>query len=290
MDLYGSSLSGAELRRRVGHLSQVGGVRLLTSDNGPSRGVRLIEFRTGTGPLLRDRRRARLRCGPGRLSRRVARLDAADADAGAVVLRGPGEFRLAPRRPRRLQQHLRPDPYRQPGRGVGRALQFPGTADRPLRRPRPRGAAPGRTRLARRALGGRAVHPRGGGSRHPGPDLWREPGDDADLPRRTGRIVVHHGRRGREPRLPAGRAHAPLPYQRRLPVRRRGLRADRSGRRAAAAPVRHGGRQRPRRAGRASSRRNGTGCSRPSSIACGPTPMVWSRSRSSTQNSSAGPG
>lgn len=49
MDLYGSSLSGAELRRRVGHLSQVGGVRLLTSDNGPSRGVRLVEFRTGTG-------------------------------------------------------------------------------------------------------------------------------------------------------------------------------------------------------------------------------------------------
>ena len=49
MDLYGSSVSGEELRRRVGHLSQVGGVRLLTSDNGPSRGVRLVEFRTGTG-------------------------------------------------------------------------------------------------------------------------------------------------------------------------------------------------------------------------------------------------
>jgi len=49
MDLYGGALSGAELRRRVGHLSQVGGVRLLTSDNGPSRGVRLVEFRTGTG-------------------------------------------------------------------------------------------------------------------------------------------------------------------------------------------------------------------------------------------------
>jgi hypothetical protein len=49
MDLYGSLLSGEELRRRVGHLSQVGGVRLLASDNGPSRGVRLVEFRTGTG-------------------------------------------------------------------------------------------------------------------------------------------------------------------------------------------------------------------------------------------------
>ena len=49
MDLYGGALSGPELRRRIGHLSQVGGVRLLTSDNGPSRGVRLVEFRTGTG-------------------------------------------------------------------------------------------------------------------------------------------------------------------------------------------------------------------------------------------------
>jgi hypothetical protein len=49
MELYGSSLSAAELRRRVGHLSQVGGVRLIASDNGPSRGVRLVEFRTGTG-------------------------------------------------------------------------------------------------------------------------------------------------------------------------------------------------------------------------------------------------
>lgn len=47
--LYGFALSADELRRRIGHLSQVGGVRLLVSDNGPSRGVRLIEFRTGSG-------------------------------------------------------------------------------------------------------------------------------------------------------------------------------------------------------------------------------------------------
>jgi hypothetical protein len=39
----------AELLRRVGHLSQVGGVQLLVSDNGPSRGVRQLEFHTGTG-------------------------------------------------------------------------------------------------------------------------------------------------------------------------------------------------------------------------------------------------
>ena len=49
VNLFGRRFSRGELERRVGHLSQLGGVRLLTSDNGPSRGVRLIEFRTGTG-------------------------------------------------------------------------------------------------------------------------------------------------------------------------------------------------------------------------------------------------
>jgi Domain of unknown function (DUF4432) len=47
--LFGRDFSRAELMRRVGHLSQVGGVRLLESTDGPSRGVRLLEFRTGTG-------------------------------------------------------------------------------------------------------------------------------------------------------------------------------------------------------------------------------------------------
>ena len=49
MDFFGAGHSADALRRRVGHMSQIGGVRLLTSDNGPSRGVRLLEFRTGTG-------------------------------------------------------------------------------------------------------------------------------------------------------------------------------------------------------------------------------------------------
>src|SRR6476620_11836148 len=48
-ELFGQRWSRGELERRIGHLSQLGGVRLLASDNGPSRGVRLIEFRTGTG-------------------------------------------------------------------------------------------------------------------------------------------------------------------------------------------------------------------------------------------------
>jgi hypothetical protein len=49
MDFFGSHLAGEDLRRRVGHLSQIAGVRLISSENGPSRGVRLLEFRTGTG-------------------------------------------------------------------------------------------------------------------------------------------------------------------------------------------------------------------------------------------------
>jgi hypothetical protein len=49
MDFFAAGLSPEELRRRVGHLSQVAGARLLTSGDGPSRGVRLIEVRTGTG-------------------------------------------------------------------------------------------------------------------------------------------------------------------------------------------------------------------------------------------------
>lgn len=49
MHLFGGGYEGAELRRRVGHISQIADVRLLTSDNGPSRGVRYLQFRTGTG-------------------------------------------------------------------------------------------------------------------------------------------------------------------------------------------------------------------------------------------------
>jgi len=47
--LFGRDYSRNELLRRVGHIWQVGGVQLLQSDDGPSRGVRLLEFRTGTG-------------------------------------------------------------------------------------------------------------------------------------------------------------------------------------------------------------------------------------------------
>ncbi len=49
MFLYDADYTGAELRRRVGHDTQLAGVRLLASGDGPSRGVRYLQFRTGTG-------------------------------------------------------------------------------------------------------------------------------------------------------------------------------------------------------------------------------------------------
>lgn len=49
MDFFAAGLSAGDLRCRVGHMSQLAGVRLISSENGPSRGVRLLEFRTGTG-------------------------------------------------------------------------------------------------------------------------------------------------------------------------------------------------------------------------------------------------
>jgi hypothetical protein len=48
-ELFGRAYSRTELLRRVGRLEQVAGVRLVTLDDGLGRGVRVIEFRTGSG-------------------------------------------------------------------------------------------------------------------------------------------------------------------------------------------------------------------------------------------------
>src|SRR5215203_1068174 len=47
--LWGDSFERRELLRRVGGLEQVAGVRLVTLGDGNERGVRVLEFRTGTG-------------------------------------------------------------------------------------------------------------------------------------------------------------------------------------------------------------------------------------------------
>src|SRR5215213_7306543 len=49
MKLWGEEFGKADVLRRVGGLEQVAAVRLLTLGDGIERGVRVLEFRTGTG-------------------------------------------------------------------------------------------------------------------------------------------------------------------------------------------------------------------------------------------------
>jgi len=51
--LFGQWYTREQLLRRVGHISQVGGVQLLAAEDGPARGVRQLEFRTGTGLVFK---------------------------------------------------------------------------------------------------------------------------------------------------------------------------------------------------------------------------------------------
>jgi hypothetical protein len=48
-ELFGNAWGRADLLRRVGRLGQVAGVRLVELGDGGERGVRVLEFRTGTG-------------------------------------------------------------------------------------------------------------------------------------------------------------------------------------------------------------------------------------------------
>src|SRR5690348_8182248 len=52
-ELFGRNYSRDALRQRMGQLSQVAGVELLTYGDGIERGVRVLEFRTGTGFLFK---------------------------------------------------------------------------------------------------------------------------------------------------------------------------------------------------------------------------------------------
>jgi Domain of unknown function (DUF4432) len=49
VELYGRTLSRREVAERSGMLSQFAGVRLMTLGDGVERGIRILEFRTGTG-------------------------------------------------------------------------------------------------------------------------------------------------------------------------------------------------------------------------------------------------
>jgi hypothetical protein len=48
-DLYGRPITPGDLRQRTGSLAQFGGVRLVTCADGAERGIRMLEFRTGSG-------------------------------------------------------------------------------------------------------------------------------------------------------------------------------------------------------------------------------------------------
>lgn len=47
--LFGERLTRREFERRVGAARQVAGVEAVAFDDGPERGVRVLEFRTGGG-------------------------------------------------------------------------------------------------------------------------------------------------------------------------------------------------------------------------------------------------
>ncbi|MGO4840114.1 DUF4432 domain-containing protein, partial [Rhizobiaceae sp. 2RAB30] len=49
VELYGTRRSRRDLAASAGSLSQFAGVRLMTLGDGVERGIRMLEFRTGTG-------------------------------------------------------------------------------------------------------------------------------------------------------------------------------------------------------------------------------------------------
>lgn len=49
VDIYGQTLTRRQLAERAGNLSQVAAVRLMTLGDGVERGIRMLEFRTGSG-------------------------------------------------------------------------------------------------------------------------------------------------------------------------------------------------------------------------------------------------
>ena len=99
-ELFGARYTRAELHRRVGRLEQVAGVRLVTIGDGLGRGVRVLEFRTGTGfafDVLVDRE---LRRRAVRARRAAAQLAVGRRGRRALVLRAR-RLGLVPRLGRR---------------------------------------------------------------------------------------------------------------------------------------------------------------------------------------------
>ncbi len=191
--LFGRQLGRTELLRRVGRLDQVAGVRLVTLGDGAGRGVRLLEFRTGTGfafDVVVDRTFDIGRCelggtplawiaNPGTVGPWFYENDAWGwfrAWGGGMVVTcgldhtlGPGE-----------DSAEAVSPATHPHEAI-------------VRSPRPGRRSPRAARGLRRALGGRRVRPMGGGRGFAVGDLRRAPRASPSVEARVGesRFTIH---------------------------------------------------------------------------------------------------
>ena len=155
-ELFGRATRRRARRGASGGSSRSPGVRLVTLGDGVERGVRVLEFRTGTGfefDVLVDRAFDIGRCEHS--GRPLAWLS-------AVGFAGPWFYEpeglgLLPHLRRRPADDLRARPRAVHGRGHGRAVPLPAEADRDVRPARPRLEPPGAPRRLRRTLGRRRV-------------------------------------------------------------------------------------------------------------------------------------
>ena len=226
VELFGRSWPRTAIAERTGALAQLAGVELLEYADGPERGVRVLEFRTGAG-----------------LGFRVA------VDRGFDLL--AAEYRGIPigwRSPTGPRHPALASPEESRGWGFLRSFTgllatcgldhalapatssaahyiYPGIGRDRLPAARPGLADPGAPARLRRALGGRRLHAvrRGRGRADGG--VRREPRPDPQDRGGARRHQHQRDRPGREPRLPADPAHAALPLQLRFPAARRGRRA-----------------------------------------------------------------
>ena len=276
-DLYGQPLvARASSPRRVGRLDQVAGVRLVTLGDGVERGVRVLEFRTGTGfefDVVVDRAFDIGRC---EHAGRALAWTSATGLRRPVVLRAGGP-RLLPQLRRRPADHLRARPRAVHGRGHRRAVPLPAEADRDVRPARPRLEPPGAAGRLRRALGRRRVRAVRRGRGAPGGRL-RRAAPPAPPCRGARRRVAA--------RRSATRSSTSVTTGRRTCCSTTSTSAGRSSTRVGAARPRDGGRaaRRPSRRGlrRDPGARGAATSSRSSSTSSPPRPTGACPSRSST--------
>ena len=91
-DLFGRPLTRRDIAASAGSISAFGGVRLLTLGDGAERGVRMLEFRTGSG--LRKRLQSPAPCASAR-SRWRRSSEGSTASCALSALRRPSRVRAA---------------------------------------------------------------------------------------------------------------------------------------------------------------------------------------------------